>query len=81
MQSLSLRRDVVTFDKKVGIKPFEKHGDISNVSEDGTRLTITITGSIDEFLKELAKHTVIDLDEQETTLEDIFMNYYEVKNA
>lgn len=76
-EGLSLRRFVVTFKDSPNTKPFKALKTTSEVSADETRMRVTINGDINPFIKELSKHTIVDLDEQDIALEDIFMHYYE----
>lgn len=75
--SLNLRRYIATFNNRPSVKTFSSVKGVTEVKVDGNQLTATITGSITAFISELAKHKPIDLDEQETSLEDMFMHYYE----
>jgi hypothetical protein len=36
-----------------------------------------VKGDVSEFIRKLSNHDPIDLSEEETSLEDIFMKYYE----
>lgn len=73
----SLRKYTITFPKLPAISAFEKIGSVSEVTQDANRLTVTVKGDISEFIKELSAQNPIDLSEEETSLEDIFMKYYE----
>lgn len=75
-KSLNLRRFRATFDTKPDKATFTKLKNVKDVSVHGNELTVTITGSVAEFVGELAKHNPVDLDEQETNLEDLFIHYY-----
>ena len=81
-KSLNLRRFRATFDTKPDKSKFAELKSVKEVIVNDNDLTATITGSVAEFVSELAKHKPVDLDEQETNLEDLFMHYYnENKNA
>lgn len=76
-KSLNLRRFRVTFATTTpAVSKFSALKTVSEVTTDGNEMTFTVTGSVSEFIMELAKHNPIDLDEQETDLEDLFMHYY-----
>jgi len=75
-KSLNLRRFRATFNSVPDKAKFSALKDVTEVQVDGKDLTATITGSVDAFITELAKHKPVDLDEQETDLEDLFMHYY-----
>lgn len=67
---------VVTFDNAETAAEFAKSygSDIIEVGENTVR--VSITGNVTEFIKALDKYTVIDLDTESSSLEDIFMHYY-----
>jgi len=73
---LSLRRYVVTFDKAVSLKSLGTIKNVTEITVDGTTLSATIKGSVAPFISAIAKYSPTDLDEQETSLEDMFMHYY-----
>ena len=75
-KSLNLRRYRVTFKTVPKVNDFKNLKDVIESSVSGRDLTVTIKGSVAEFITELARHNPIDLDEQETDLEDLFMHYY-----
>ena len=79
--SLKLKRFTATFDKKPSAKDYRSVEGVTNVVIEGTTLHVTITGVIAPFIAELAKHNPINLDEQETDLEDLFMHYYNKKET
>ena len=73
----SLRRYTVMFPKFPDISEFEKIESVSEITRDGNKLTVTVKGDISEFIRTLSNHDPIDLSEEETSLEDLFMKYYE----
>ena len=73
----SLRRYTITFPKLPELSVFEKIESVSEVTQDENNLTVTVKGDISEFIKTLSDQDPIDLSEEETSLEDIFMKYYE----
>ena len=73
----SLRRYTITFPKLPELSVFEKIESVSEVTQDENKLTVTVKGDISEFIKTLSDQDPIDLSEEETSLEDIFMKYYE----
>lgn len=75
-KGINLRRYVVTFEKHIKADSFRNIKGVTKVEADGSRLTVTVQGNVALFIAELAKHHPIDLDEQETSLEDVFMHYY-----
>lgn len=75
--NLNLRRYRIKFSKKPDKQSFEGIKGVSDVQVDGKNLTLTVRGTIAPLIKELAKHEPTDMDERETTLEDVFMHYYQ----
>ncbi len=75
-KSLNLHRYRATFSAKPDKAAFRKLKSVKDVEVKDNELTATITGSVTEFISELARHEPIDLDEQETDTEDLFMHYY-----
>jgi len=73
----SLRRYTVMFPKFPDISEFEKIESVSEITQDENKLTVTVKGDISEFIRTLSNHDPIDLSEEETSLEDLFMKYYE----
>ncbi len=73
----SLRRYIVTFPTSPDIGEFEKIESVSEITQNENKLTVTVKGDISEFVRKLSKYDPIDLSEEETSLEDIFMKYYE----
>lgn len=76
-RSINIGRYTVLFDQPVLAKDFANVAGIEQVTEAGKKqLHFTVAGSIDGFIKALAKHKVQSIILQETQLEDIFMRYY-----
>lgn len=75
--NINLRKYSVAFNKAPEIKNFENIQNVSDIHVTGNSMVFTITGDIGPFISILAKHNPIDLDEIETSLEDVFMHYYE----
>ena len=73
----SLRKYTITFPELPDISAFEKIGSVSEIIQDVNKLTVTVKGDISEFINGLSDQNPIDLSEEETSLEDIFMKYYE----
>ena len=73
----SLRKYTITFPELPDISAFEKIGSVSEITQNVNKLTVTVKGDISEFINGLSDQNPIDLSEEETSLEDIFMKYYE----
>ncbi len=74
--NLNLRRYTATLETEPTEAGFGGIEGVSDVEIAGNQVTVTITGSVAPFITELARHNPVDLDEQETSLEDVFMHYY-----
>lgn len=77
LRGLDVHQLKVRFGKKVSQKSFENIEGIEQFGISGLEAWFEIRGSIDLFIKELAKHNVVSIERQETALEDIFMKYYQ----
>lgn len=78
VDALNLRRYKVRFKTKPALSSLKKVEGVSEVKAiNGNRASLTVTGSVDKFVKAIAKKNVVDLEEVETTLEDLFMHYYQ----
>lgn len=80
VQSLNVHRFTVTFVEKVPATAFEHVEGVEEAKISGRQGTFTISGSVDAFIKALARHHVQAITQPETNLEDIFMRYYEQKD-
>jgi len=72
-----LRRYNVRFENKPKVSEFEKISNVSEISVAGNTLSALVSGNASKFIIEIANQKPVDLDEQETSLEDIFIHYYE----
>ncbi|MBN1539021.1 MAG: ABC transporter ATP-binding protein [Candidatus Thermoplasmatota archaeon] len=72
----------VEFEKKVDPDIFMRLEGVSDIKVGGDNVLImTVSSHIDGVIKELAKHTVIDLTYDEVSLEDLFLKYYGRENV
>ncbi len=82
-QSLRLRRYRIRFGEKPPLKELEKLKSLSDIKLDETdprAVHVSVSGTVDELIRKLADYEVDDFTEDETTLEDVFMHYYEGKS-
>ena len=75
--NVNVRKYRIVFRNAPNIADFESVQGISDLRLNDRTLTLTISGNIENFINHLGKYSVIDLHEQETTLEDIFLQLYE----
>ena len=74
----TIRRYTVTFDQTPDTKEFVGIDSISGITQNENKVTVTVTGDVSKFISKLSSLHPIDLSEEDTSLEDIFMKYYEV---
>ena len=74
--NVNVRKYRIVFRNAPNITDFESVQGISDLRLNDRTLTLTISGNIENFIHHLGKYSVIDLHEQETTLEDIFLQLY-----
>ena len=67
----------VVFDAPPASDAFDAVPGIRVVSVIGTEARFETDGGIDSLIKELARHTVLELQSNEPTLEELFRKYYE----
>ena len=72
----SMRRYTATFDQPVNPKEFTNISSVSDIAQNENKLTVTVSGNVSEFLSKLSDLHPVDLSEEDTSLEDIFMKYY-----
>ena len=78
----SLRRRTLrslTFEFAEAADPasFAGLANVRDVSVDDRMLTCTVTGSVDAVIKAAARNTVLNITAENSSLEEIFMNFYE----
>ncbi len=50
---------------------------VSNITQNNGSYRMTVTGNLEELLKEISAHKLADISIHQMTLEDVFMHYYE----
>ena len=50
--------------------------DVEVLSQEGARWELAVSGDINEVLRELAKHDVVDMTYERLSLENLFMGFY-----
>ena len=74
--AISYKKYKVRFEKKPDTNTFTELKNIEVASSNNNEIIFAVTGSVDTFVKVISQYKVLDLDEQETSLEDVFMQYY-----
>jgi ABC-2 type transport system ATP-binding protein len=67
---------LIEFDTPVAADEFRGIPGVSDLELDGRRMSFKISGALDPVVKAAARHTVVDLELTEPTLEEIFLTYY-----
>lgn len=65
----------VEFREVVSPSEFEIDG-ITEIEQDGRKLIMTITGNLDDVVKKVADHQIINMNLQTYSLENLFLKYY-----
>ncbi len=71
-----IRRVEVVFRGEPRPGAFEALDGVEEVEVDGARLSCRVSGSMDAFVKELARHEVVDVRSQDPDLEETFLRFY-----
>ena len=66
----------IEFDAAVGEAEFASIDGVSELEVDGPRVAFKVSGPLDPVVKAAARHTVIDMELTEPTLEEIFLTFY-----
>lgn len=80
LQSLQRKLFEVAFESPSEARAFAESG-LPVESIEGTRVRVAVQGNYDAFAAETAKHKVRNIDMFSQNLEDVFMNYYDRKEA
>ncbi|MDQ3854943.1 MAG: ABC transporter ATP-binding protein [Chloroflexota bacterium] len=70
------RHLALTFSSPVQAAPFAALPGVSDVQAEGATLRLTVHDSLDSVIKLAAQHTVLDLEMEHPSLEEIFLTYY-----
>ena len=77
LRSRSLKSLSIEFEQAADPAPFLSLANVREVSADGRVLTCKVTGSVDAVIKSAARHTVLNITAESSSLEEIFMTFYE----
>jgi ABC-2 type transport system ATP-binding protein len=66
----------IEFERPVAANEFDCIDGVCELQASGTRLTFKISGSLDPVIKAAARHTVLDMELTEPTLEETFLTFY-----
>ncbi len=76
LKQVRFRWMTLIMDSPVDPAEFEAIEGVSDVSAYNSKLRLRVVGELDEVIKVAAKHHVIDLEYEEPSLEEIFLEYY-----
>ena len=74
---INLRRYTVQFLKPPAENILDGVSGVTEIITKGTQITFTVRGEVGAALNAISENNPIDLQEEETSLEDLFMKYYE----
>jgi ABC-2 type transport system ATP-binding protein len=77
MRGRAYRNVTVRFAQPVDVQDIARLAGVSDVELDGDMLRFRVLSSLDETIKELARHPVADLEITRPTLEELFLAYYD----
>ncbi len=77
LRSRSLKSLTIEFEQPADPEPFTNLANVREVSADGRVLTCKVTGSVDAVIKAAARRTVLNVTAESSSLEEIFMTFYE----
>ncbi len=72
----AVREVEVAFASETPVAPFAALPGVTVLGQTGANLRMSVAGSMDPLVKELAAHEVLSLTSREPDLEDIFLTYY-----
>jgi len=76
LKAKALRSVIFHFDKPVDASVFAPLPSVVSAEGRGDAVAITVQGELDEVVKEAARHTVINVETREPSLEEIFLRAY-----
>ena len=75
--AINLRKYEAEFRSAPDENIFEGIPNVTDIERQGTRLIFTVTGDVSAALSAVVSQQPVDLREEDTNLEDLFMKYYE----
>lgn len=67
---------LITFDSPSSAEEFKKKDGYDKITVTGATAKVSILGNVSAFVHELSKYNILDLDTENSSLEDVFMQYY-----
>jgi ABC-2 type transport system ATP-binding protein len=72
---------VLTFAEDVDKGAFEALSGVRDIRGDGKRISFTLYDDLDEMVKLAAGHTLVNMEFERPSLEEVFLTYYERENG
>ncbi|NLP35445.1 MAG: ABC transporter ATP-binding protein [Clostridiales bacterium] len=69
---------VVTFDSPTSAKSYKENTHFDKMTVEGAVVRLSVLGNVSAFIQSLSNYRILDLSMESSTLEDIFMHYYNV---
>ena len=66
----------IEFDSPADGTEFRRINGVSQLQVDGSRVSFKVSGPLDPVVKAAARHTVLDMELTEPTLEEVFLTFY-----
>jgi ABC-2 type transport system ATP-binding protein len=76
LKSRALRRLELHFDRSVPVETFAALPSVRDAEAHGDAIRLTVLGVVDPVVKEAAKHTLVSIESEEPSLEEIFLAIY-----
>ncbi|MBB2182079.1 ABC transporter ATP-binding protein [Lachnospiraceae bacterium MD1] len=70
------RTYLITFDSPSSAAAFAEKNHFESISVNGSIVKVSVLGNVSSLVQELGKYTILDLSVENSTLEDVFMQYY-----
>ena len=77
LRSRAMKRLEIEFAEPVNAGEFARIDNVREVSAEGRLLVCVVAGEVDSVVKAAARHTVVSLTAEKSSLEDTFMAFYE----
>jgi len=71
------KRVTLVFGEPVDATPFARLPGVSDVRVDGNTISLRLHDGMDGVVKLAAQHTLLDLNVEHPTLDEVFMGYYD----
>jgi ABC-2 type transport system ATP-binding protein len=76
MRRQAFRHVTIRFDAPVAVDDLRRVEGVTDLVADGATVSFKAHGHLDPIVKAAARHTVVDLDVTEPTLEELFLRFY-----